>query len=164
MSAEPPRTPALAGREAAQDCVLAISADPLAVRAALQSICARNPVRSLPEPLRATVELVLAEVLNNIVEHAYDGAPGLIEISLRRQSGALHCTVTDGGRPMAQGTLPQGHLPQPDARDLPEGGFGWFLIRELSHDLRYARAKGRNVLSFCLACDAASDRLAKQSG
>ena len=33
-------------------------------------------------------------------------------------------------------------------QDLPEGGFGWFLIRELTHDLTYRRDGSRNHLSF----------------
>ena len=34
--------------------------------------------------------------------------------------------------------------------DLPEGGFGWHVIRTLSKDLHYRRENGRNQLSFRL--------------
>ena len=34
---------------------------------------------------------------------------------------------------------------------LPEGGFGWLIIRRLAHDVRYLRQSGVNELSFRLA-------------
>ena len=52
-----------------------------------------------------------------------------------------------GGRPPA-GRLPDGA----DCAlvDLPEGGFGWHLIRTLTRDLAYVRSGGCNRLSFLL--------------
>ena len=35
--------------------------------------------------------------------------------------------------------------------DMPEGGFGWLIIRQLAHDVRYARHEGVNQLSFRIA-------------
>ena len=32
--------------------------------------------------------------------------------------------------------------------ELPEGGFGWDLIRQLTTGLAYARVEGRNELTF----------------
>ena len=52
---------------------------------------------------------------------------------------------------MPDHTLPMG-LPQPIGvdKDLPEGGFGWFLIRSLTENLTYRRIDARNHLSFQL--------------
>ncbi|TMV61115.1 ATP-binding protein, partial [Thioclava sp. BHET1] len=47
----------------------------------------------------AGVELVLAEVLNNISEHAYPAGPGVVELLVRRDKAALECRVRDWGRP-----------------------------------------------------------------
>lgn len=107
-----------------------------------------------------TVELVLAEVLNNIVEHAYSDAAGLITLDLRRARGRLCCLLRDEGRPMPAGCLPPGLAPAlgpaPAIADLPEGGFGWFLIRSLTRDLHYDREPGCNRLSFSIPDGAAA--------
>lgn len=102
----------------------------------------------LADAERTTAQIVLAEVLNNIVEHAYAGQGGRIDLLLAPEVGGLRCVVTDCGVPMPSGRLPKGRSPRPG--DLPQGGFGWFLIRSLARDLRYSREGGRNELSFRL--------------
>jgi serine/threonine-protein kinase RsbW len=128
-----------------------IPADPVAVRDGLRALFDTILLRSLPEDGRGTAEIVLAEALNNIVEHAYARHSGDIEITLRLRGPDLVCNILDSGLPMPRETLPEGRLvPLADTDDLPEGGFGWFLIRTLSHDLDYRRVDGRNLLSFRL--------------
>ncbi len=98
-----------------------------------------------------SVELVLAEVINNVVEHAYaDRQVGIIELRIARTRDALLFDVIDDGIPMPDGAAPAGRQHELDcpADALPEGGFGWFLIRELTHDLSYARDGSRNWLKF----------------
>ena len=71
------------------------------------------------------------------------------KLQLRRNE--LLCLISDTGLPMPEGQLPAGVLaPLGDFADLPEGGFGWHLIRSLSKDLSYRREGGRNLLSFRL--------------
>ncbi len=139
--------------------------DPAAVRRALSHVMVRLH-GALEDPIdRATVEIVLAEVLNNVAEHAYGGGGGRIELWLRWSADGLGCVVLDDGRPMPGGRLPTGAPPRL-ADDLPEGGFGWQLIRRLARDLCYCRSGGRNRLSFSLplgqAADAALSRGAKR--
>jgi len=134
---------------------LVIPADAGAVRHALQVACDTILLRSLTEDARGTAQVVIAEALNNIVKHAFATGEGEIELSLKRKDGMLSVLITDRGHPMPGGNLPEGRLPEPDPADLPEGGFGWFLIRSLSQDLRYCRSEGRNHLFFRL--DAAPD-------
>ncbi|MBJ3763129.1 ATP-binding protein [Maribius pontilimi] len=125
----------------------------LAVRDALASTMdGLRHLRLDPED-RSTIELVLAEVLNNIVEHGYpDNAPGMIELYITHDPGGLSCVALDSGRAMPGKRLPIPHPPDPDQPppSLSEGGFGWFLIRELSSDLSYQRVGNRNRLSFRL--------------
>jgi serine/threonine-protein kinase RsbW len=126
-------------------------ADPTAVRESLAEMRALPPLSVLTEDDLATVELVLAEALNNVVEHAYAKHAGMIEMSLTQGPRGLACTIVDSGLVMPDGKLPFGHLPDTDARsldDLPEGGFGWHLIRSLTIDLSYHREAGWNRLSF----------------
>jgi serine/threonine-protein kinase RsbW len=128
-----------------------IPGDPLAVREGLKALFETVVLRNLPEDGRGTAEIVLAEALNNIVEHAYAHHAGDIEISLHLRPNELICRITDTGQPMPDDQLPEGKLAgfTPDG-ELPEGGFGWFLIRSLSQDLHYRREGGRNLLSFRL--------------
>ncbi len=129
-----------------------IAADFLSVRHGLQHLFNQDPLADLSEESRDHSEIVLAEVLNNIVEHAYCGADGQIKISVTCQCGFLDIRIIDGGRPMPDLKLPSGELcPMFDGQDPPEGGFGWFLIRSLTQDLHYQRVQDQNILQFRLA-------------
>jgi len=124
------------------------------VRAALASVMSGIGAMNLCDDDNSTVELVLAEVLNNVAEHAYrEEGGGIIELHLRQAGQGLICRVLDNGAAMPSSTLPAGYPPNPNRpRELqPEGGFGWFLIRRLTSDLAYFRRQDRNILSFQIA-------------
>lgn len=108
--------------------------------------------RGLTPILRAEAELVLAEVLNNIAEHAYSDRAGPVTVRLRHCGKGIYCLITDHGGAMPGDTLPDGRRPEcsPAHEDLPEGGFGWHVIRLLARDLRYGRKGGYNRLGFFL--------------
>lgn len=130
---------------------LSIQSDPMAVRLALQKVMADLNAKGLRPEDAATVEIVLAEVLNNIVEHAYgDGSDGCIDLRICSTKNQLEFQFTDNGNPMPFDRLPDGksHDLECASDDLPEGGFGWFLIRDLTHELRYTRSENRNFLGF----------------
>lgn len=102
-------------------------------------------------------ELVLAEILNNITEHAFadrDAETGSVSVSVRLDGPHLGVEVVDNGAAMPGGTPPPGHAPQIEGvamEDLPEGGFGWNLIHRLTDELTYARENGENRLRFRIA-------------
>ena len=101
-----------------------------------------------------TIEIILAEALNNVVEHAYpEDAKGDVTLVIRRRRGSLMCEIKDHGRPMPNGKVPNGDHPmsREDGDAMPEGGYGWFLIRELVRDLIYDRKDGENVLFMTFA-------------
>jgi serine/threonine-protein kinase RsbW len=105
-------------------------------------------------------ETVLAEVLNNIVEHGQrDGTLGWIDLHCDVIASGLRLVVTDQGRPMPPHLLapPQHAARHPDdypLADLPEGGFGWSIIRCLACDLHHQSHAGGNRLSFVIPfCD-----------
>lgn len=132
---------------------IVLSSTPMEVRRALERVLVDLSPLELSEDERGTVELVLAEVLNNVVEHAYDTADsGVIEITVLQGVRRLFCTVTDQGRAMPGFDAPSGKAADVDVpvEALPEGGFGWFLIRQLSNDLSYSRSGDENRLSFSL--------------
>lgn len=128
-----------------------IPADAVSVRQALRTMFDTLLLRTLPDDQRGTAELVLAEALNNIVEHAYGRHDGQISISLNLRPGDLTCRIEDTGKPMPGDHLPGGDLHLYDETGaVAEGGFGWHLIRALSRDLDYRRLGERNLLSFRL--------------
>jgi serine/threonine-protein kinase RsbW len=102
-----------------------------------------------------SVEIAVAEVLNNIVEHAGPSdRRGAIRIEVRAGACGLLVRVSDDGRPMPNGAPPCAALPALDVpcADLPEGGFGWGLVQALTAELHYRRAAGRNELALRFAC------------
>ena len=129
---------------------------PYAVRNALAAIMGGLEGLRLSTDEAANLQLVLAEVLNNVSEHAYSDDPaGMVELHLRREQQTLVCRVIDTGKPMPADALPGACLPDfgDTMDDLPEGGFGWFLIHTLARELDYRRRDGRNVLTFEMAFD-----------
>lgn len=98
-----------------------------------------------------TVELALAEVLNNVVEHAYARrAPGPVRVELSHRADGLFCRIEDEGWPMPDLRLPEGRSCPVGGpvEDLAEGGWGWGLIRALTADLSYERRGSTNHLAF----------------
>jgi len=130
---------------------LVIPGTPEAVRNGLLLLGAQPPLCNLTKAGRSNAEIVLAEILNNIVEHAYANSSGVIEVTLAPSADGTFCQIKDQGAEFPDGKLPHTHLPKNAAlNDPPEGGFGWFLIRSLTTDLTYDRRGSRNRLSFTL--------------
>ncbi|MFN4155939.1 MAG: ATP-binding protein [Paracoccaceae bacterium] len=131
---------------------IVIPSDPMAVRQALCALFERLMAGQISADARDTAQLVLAEALNNIVEHAYAQSPGEIEVTVELCPGGLTCRIMDAGLPLPGEALPEGRLAPLRAGDaLPEGGFGWHLIRSLSQDVNYRREGERNFLTFRIA-------------
>lgn len=132
---------------------LTIQSDAASVRAALRHLFGTRRLGLLPDAERDSAELVLAEVLNNIVEHGQSGSGGSIELTIRQTVRGLECTVVDGSVRMPGNAAPAGQPPDLTRGDLPEGGFGWHLIRLLATDLDYRRVGNQNQLSFRLLAE-----------
>ena len=94
------------------------------------------------------IELVLAEVLNNIAEHG--GRASLTHpISLKwHTSDGLCVNVIDAGQCIPMGTITNAQMPDLDAEtdDLPEGGFGWALVDILCSKVQSKRRGSFNTL------------------
>ena len=133
---------------------VAFTSGPEAVRGALAKVLTELEPLALAPDTRGTIEIVLAEALNNIVEHAYPETDpaGQVSIVCTEDGPDLHFRLVDHGRPMPDEQLPPG-LPADvgvDLGDLPEGGFGWHLIRNLTSDISYRRKGDTNVLDLRL--------------
>lgn len=138
-----------------------LPASPMSVRRALTDVC-RFMRPACPEDALGRLELVLAEVLNNIVEHgigagrAAGAAPDraiararAVHLLVSRETEGLRCVITDTGVLLPAECLAPRSLPRCEP-ELPEGGFGWYLIQDLARDLTYSRRDGRNRLAFTL--------------
>ncbi len=131
-----------------------LTSEPEAVRRVLDDV--RDHISDAPgfAAVSDMSQIVLGEILNNVVEHAYRMEPGHpIQLSITFEDGGLHCRVIDDGVAMPNGTPPNGGMPEldPSQRDeLPEGGFGWALVRDMTEQLIYSRRNGQNHLEFSI--------------
>lgn len=94
------------------------------------------------------VELVLAEVLNNIAEHG--GIESLNHpISLKwHTSDRLCINVIDASQCIPKGTITNAQMPNLDTEidELPEGGFGWALVDIICSKVHSKRRGSFNTL------------------
>lgn len=138
---------------AIRDLTWACDAAPGAVRRTLKGVREGLAGAGVPAQDRATVEIVLAEALNNVAEHAYAGAAaGRVTLCLKVYGDKVVARLSDAGRRFG-GDRPPATLPpclEAPRMALPEGGFGWFLIHSLTSDIGYARRRGRNHLKLTI--------------
>lgn len=123
------------------------------VRNVLADLMTTLTSAGVPAGTRGSLEIVLAEIMNNISEHAYgEQVVGPISLEVMASPCCIGCRITDTGKSMPGLQVPEGVLPSNDValEDLPEGGFGWFLIRQMTADLSYARVEDANTLHFQL--------------
>ena len=122
----------------------------IGVRETCQSLIGALSNQGVDDDRVGTIQLVVAEALNNVVEHAYQENGGEIEMTIASNASELAFTIIDWGREMPGRVLPSGVLSDmpDDPMEMPEGGFGWFLIRDLTDGLNYHRNGKSNVLEF----------------
>lgn len=151
----PPIEQTDAGRQSRRDARVqpmfhrVLSAEPNEVRQTLTDLRARFDAVVDPDAL-GRLELVLAEMMNNVAEHAGGAGvvPGLMHLCVVMHDSGLSCAITDNGNQLPPDCLKPRSLPVMDPLDLPEGGFGWFLIQGLTQSLCYYREDQRNCLAF----------------
>ncbi|WP_298853672.1 ATP-binding protein [uncultured Ruegeria sp.] len=119
--------------------------------AGISQLSAGLAKRGLPPHKADDVKIALAEAINNVVEHAYNGvAPAKVRVTCRLDQDRLDILISDTGHPLPGCHPPDGTPASLGTRiqDLPEGGFGWFLIHQLTNDIWYERRDGCNRLSL----------------
>lgn len=126
-----------------------------AAREALKRLMADLGPLDLDIEEAGTVELVMAEAINNVVEHGYPDPEkgGPIRISCSHKADGLSIQMIDYGLRMPNGETPLGLSVQTDVdfMDMPEGGFGWFIIKDLAKDVVYRRVGDMNQLDLRIA-------------
>ena len=120
------------------DLTLALDGSQLAVRDGLDQVLADPVLAELSEDARGSLWTVLAEVLNNIVEHAYAGESGQIYIEVETEpSHYLKIVLSDTGRTFAPDQIPLyvPCTPATDVASLKVGGLGLHLMRQTMDDV-----------------------------
>ncbi len=121
------------------------------VRVLLRRLRGQLADYGVPDATCATTEIALAEALNNITEHAYSNLPnGSVKVITQIGDRMIRITLSDNGAPIPGHRLPSGRLPKTNVplEDLPEGGFGWHLIRTLTSSVTYGRENEGNLLTL----------------
>lgn len=87
------------------------------------------------------IELAVHEACANIVEHAYAGLPGRINVTftLREEPRYLMVDLEDNGRSFDITTVAKPDLSQPHT-----GGYGLFLVHRLMDSVSYSPKPGSN--------------------
>ena len=129
--------------------VFDLVASPNGIRSGLTEIRLHLRATGLTDCRCGSAEIVLAEALNNIAEHAYANCGiGNITVAITLDDVGVLIEFTDSGAPLPGLSPPAGKPPVLDGPngELPEGGYGWFLIRRLTTKLAYTRQNGQNFL------------------
>lgn len=133
---------------------LCFLATDLETRANIGIVARRLQLAGLARERTTEIEIALTEAVNNVVEHAYaEVGAGSIRLLCSLRPGQLDIRIFDTGRPLPEDRLPPGLAADLSVarEDLPEGGFGWFLIRAFTTEIRYDRCAGCNHLSLRFA-------------
>ena len=113
--------------------------------AALQEICQRF---ELPPEIQNNFSVVLDDLLNNVINYAYDDeSEHIIEVVLSTDGQRFIISVTDQG---VEFDPFERKDPDVDSNleDREIGGLGIHLIRNLMDDFSYRRVEGKNVTTL----------------
>ncbi|HXV20181.1 MAG TPA: ATP-binding protein [Desulfuromonadales bacterium] len=101
----------------------------------------------LDEAQARRLELALEEAVVNIIDHAYGGRGGELELCCNPMPRGLEIRLVDEGPPFNPLEAPP-VAPLTDIASQRIGGMGIHLFRSLADGLRYRREGERNVLTL----------------
>lgn len=95
--------------------------------------CRWTPELSGDEKAVYEVQLAVQEAATNVIKHAYEGrTDGQVKFVLRSLDAELEVEITDRGKGFDFDSVPA-----PPLSELPEGGYGIFLIKRLVDAVSY---------------------------
>ena len=114
------------------------------IRSVLSLVLADKTIQRLGSDLSHDLELVLAEALNNVAEHAYgEGIPGQVSLSVMIENGLVRTEIRDYGRPFL-GFSARRDVASPEE----EGGRGILLMRSICRSVDHRRQGDENILTL----------------
>ncbi len=103
--------------------------------------------KNIPSTINDEIELSVAEAVNNIIRHAYKGNTGkLIEVEVLKNKNYVEIVFVDSGMPRENLEKPTLNFDPDDIENLPEGGFGLYLIDTMMDENDYYSQNGKNIL------------------
>ena len=134
---------------------LKINSDPLINQVELVSECIRKLCTLTPLDYETIEEinLCVVESVNNAVEHSYANQSGKeVQVKIDLQPDCLILDIIDTGIGLKDGKLPDIKLNEVDPKDiqnLPEGGWGLYIILNAVDEMDYFREGQTNTLKLC---------------
>lgn len=112
----------------------------------LESVMASPDIPS-QEDLIFKIRLSIEEVIENIVQYAYEDGAGFLEVSTQREDGILYIHFTDAGTPFNPLEKPDPDISL-SAEDRPIGGLGIFISKQMMDKIEYEYKDGCNMLTM----------------
>jgi len=98
------------------------------------------------------IQLAVDEACTNVIEHAYNGQGGPIELSCQRDGAEIQVTIHDWGQPFDPTAIRPPDLAAP-LKDRPIGGLGLHFMHALMDRVQFTFDKARgNILTMVKAC------------
>jgi len=115
---------------------------------ALLSLDSWLDASKIPTSTRSDVQIVLGEALNNVIEHGFEGnGGGAINLMVHCANGKVTAVLEDNGREFMPPNITKTPVDVTGNQlALPEGGFGWFLIYQITDSFNFERRKNKNNL------------------
>lgn len=101
----------------------------------------------LNDELRFKLRLCIEEAVENVVDYAYEGGNGFVEVGTYIKGNELFITLEDSGKPFNPLDKDDPDITL-SAEDRPIGGLGIFLCKQLMDEMAYAYENGRNKLTM----------------
>jgi serine/threonine-protein kinase RsbW len=86
---------------------------------------------------KAKIILAIDEAVANVVEHAYEGSRGDIDLVFLLDDDRLEITIRDNGKKFNPELIPTPDIHEHIKRGL-KGGLGMFLMRKIMDEVRYS--------------------------
>lgn len=118
----------------------------LTIKAAFDALEQLSPfVDSIAEPygevVQNQVKLAVHELCMNIIQHGYAGAEGDLRLEAELKGDILTLVITDSAPNAFDESILDG---PPDPLDLPESGWGMFILAQIMDEIHYNRTSTGN--------------------
>lgn len=97
--------------------------------------------------LQFKIRLAIEEVVENIVQYAYENGSGYLEASTTIEGNSLLISFTDSGKPFDPLAKPDPDITL-SAEDRPIGGLGIFICKQMMDDIYYQYKNNCNILTI----------------